>query len=171
MGERADEYRLSLLAEAEGVGEQDVIDFWVGEGAVPPETARDRLAEVALVAVAASGEIAGVSTVFLRWSAQLQTQMWHLREFVGRDHRHGWVARRLMRETRIHLEERFATGVDTRAPGLMAEVENEEVKRVWRDAVWEHVPPGKRYFFIGENAKGDHVRVLFFDGAPAPRPA
>jgi hypothetical protein len=167
----AEEFDFRLLAEADDVEEADVIAFWEREGAMSSEVAAERVKEVAFVATTPDGEIAGISTVFLRWTPQLRTEMWHLREFVGAEHRHSQVARRLMRETRVHVEELFASGKETRAPGILGEIENESVKKGWPLAVWEHpVSPGKRWFFLGENAKGDHLRVLFFDGARAPLP-
>jgi hypothetical protein len=167
----AEEFEFRLLSDADDVDEADVIAFWEREGAMTADVAAERVSEVAFVATDADGQIAGVSTLFRRWTPQLRTDMWHLREFVGRDHRHSQVARRLMRETRVHVEERFASGEDTGAPGILGEIENESVKTGWPLAVWEHpVSPGKRWYFLGENARGDHLRVLFFDGAKAPPP-
>ena len=93
--------------------------------------------------------------------------MWHIRTFVGRDHRRGALGTLLLRGTRQHLEQRFVSGADIRAPGIMLELENPEVKRAKNEAVW---PPGMRWTFIGENARKDHIRVCYFPGARAPLP-
>jgi len=164
-------YRLLHFAEADFVDEQAVIEFWEREQAVPRERARDRAREVAFVGVEQSGQVVAVSTVFMRRSSQLRSDMWHYRTFVGRDHRRSALALLLLRRTRQHLEQQFVSGVDTRAPGIMFELENPEVKRARTEAVWEHPgSPGKRWIFVGENAKGDHCRVYYFPGARLPPP-
>jgi hypothetical protein len=51
------------------------------------------------------------------------------------------------------------------------EIENPEVKAARSEAVWSaDWAPGVRYTFIGENEKGDHVRVHWFPGALVPPP-
>lgn len=164
-------YRVHHISEAEAVDEQAVIDFWEREGALLPETARERIAEVAFIAEEEPGRVVAVSTLVMVWSSRLRTDMWNLRAFVGRDHRRGALAIGLLRRTRQHLEQRFVSGVDTRAPGILLELENPEVKQARPEAVWEHpAAPGKRYVFIGENERKDHIRVHYFPGARAPLP-
>ena len=160
-------YRLIPLAEAGEIAEQDVIDFWVREDAMPEEVARKRVGEVGVVAIEA-GTLVAVSTVYLRHSERLRAQMWHLRAFVATEHRRSALAAHLVRENRQRLEDAYVSGEDTRAPGILMEVEN-PVLKAWNDAVWEvDWSAGKRYVFIGENEKGDHVRVYYFQGATLP---
>src|SRR4051794_5013322 len=61
--ELAPEYRIAPLAES-GASEQDVLDLWAREGAVPHDEATRRLDEVRLVATH-NGELVGVSSSFL----------------------------------------------------------------------------------------------------------
>jgi hypothetical protein len=56
--------------------------------------------------------------------------------------------------------------LDPRGIGIIYEVENEGLKRHFPLALW--LPT--EFTFIGENAKGDHVRVHYFPGALAPKP-
>lgn len=165
-------YRLVHFSEAETVDEDAVISFWEREGAISDERTRERVSEVAFVGVEEpGGRLVAVSTVFLRWSPQLRTEMWNLRAFVGRDHRRSALAILLLRRNRQRLEQRFVSGDDTRAPGMLIELENPEVKQARTEAVWEHPEtPGKRWTFIGENEREDHVRVHYFPGAHLPRP-
>ena len=67
---------------------------------------------------------------------------------------------------RDDLQERFVTRQDERGSGLLYEVENEGLKRHFPDALW--LPTD--FTFIGENERGDHVRVRYFPGALAPEP-
>lgn len=168
LGER---YRLLHFSEAEAIGEEDVIEFWEREQALPRDQARERVREVAIVALEERGRVVAVSTVFMRRSPQLRTEMWNYRTFVGREHRRSALGLLLLRRTRQHLEQQFVSGLDTRAPGVMFELENPELKQARTEAIWEHPgAPGKRWTFIGENTRGEHVRVYYFPGAVAPPP-
>jgi hypothetical protein len=57
------------------------------------------------------------------------------------------------------------SGADTRAAGIVFEVQNEGLKLI-NDATW--LPTD--FTFIGESRRGDHVRVHYFPGAVAPEP-
>jgi hypothetical protein len=165
-----DRYRVLLFEQANDVDEGAVIEFWSAEDAMPAATAQERVGEVIAVAQV-QGELVGVSTAYLSWSGQLRTPMWHYRTFVGAAHRRSMVAVALLRQTRFHLESQFEEGSDTRAPGIMVEVENVGLKTARMEAVWKTDWAGPiRWTFIGENARGDHVRVYYFPGALAPLP-
>lgn len=159
-------YRIDLFAEQQAVDEKAVIDFWAREGAVIGEGAERRVHEVLLIATHTDGELVGVSSAYLMRNLQLGMDLWHYRAFVARDHRLSNIAVNLGVIGRDHLERRFVTGQDTRAAGMIFEIENEGVKRRHNTAVL----PATDFVFIGENARGDHVRVRYFPGALAPEP-
>jgi hypothetical protein len=151
-----------------------VIDFWLREAAMPAETASKRVAELACVALDDDDGVVGVSTAYLAHNQQLRTTMWHFRLFVGATHRWENLSRHLLEGMTLRFQERFESGEDTRAPGALMEIENEGVKRRWNFGVW-HDPAvtewdGRKWpwHFIGENQRGDHVRVHWFPGAKAP---
>jgi hypothetical protein len=163
-------YRVTLFEEADGVDEGAVLEFWAAEQAMPAAAARERVGEVVAVALD-EGKLVGVSTAYLSRSPQLRTQMWHCRTFVGAAHRRSMLAVALLRQTRFHLESQFELGSDTRAPGIILEVENVDLKSARTEAVWTADWAGPiSWTFIGENARGDHVRVYYFPGALAPLP-
>jgi hypothetical protein len=171
-----DRYRVLAFADADEVDEQAAINFWLRQGAMSPEVASERIAQLACVAVDRDAGLVGVSTAYLARSEQLRTQMWHYRVFVGADHRAENISRHLLVQTTLGLQGRFVTGEDTRAPGMVMEIENEGVKRRWNFGVW-HDPAvtewdGRTWpwTFIGENRRGDHVRVHWFPGAEVPLP-
>jgi hypothetical protein len=89
--------------------------------------------------------------------------------FVAQAHRHSNVGRVLMMRGREFLERRFTSGADTRAEGVVMEIENEGLKLYFNKARWRAGPVEST--FIGENVRGDHVRVYYFPGALAPTPA
>ena len=157
-----------LFAETDEVDDQAVIEFWAREDAMPPETARERVGEVVSVALAVDegDRLVGVSTAYLDRSQQLRAQMWHYRTFVGSEHRRSMLAIALLRGTRFHLEQQFESGPDTRAPGIMLEIENVGLREARAEAVWKaDWAPDITWSFIGENQRKDHVRVYYFPGA------
>jgi hypothetical protein len=160
-------YRVELLAEQDAVDDQAVLDFWDREGAMAPEEAARRVREVLVVTTDEHGELVGVSSAYLDRSPQLAMDLWHFRSFVAERHRASDIALTQSLIGRDHLRTRFVTGEDTRAGGVVYEIENEALKRIFNHAIW---PFGLHFAFIGENERGDHVRVYYFPGALAPDP-
>lgn len=159
-------YRVDVFAEQTVVDERAVLDLWAREGVVIPEGPERRVAQVLIVATTTAGELAGLSTTYLAHNKQLRMNLWHLRTYVAVAHRMSNVSLALGRLARDHLSRRFVTGEDSRAAGLIYEVENEDLKRLVNYANW--ATSGFR--FIGENRRGAHVRVHYFPGAQAPPP-
>ena len=170
MSDRAEQYRaehpldpsvrIERFDESNVTGD-DVLELWQREAGVVGDEAHRRLGEVLLVAVDnPTGALTGIFTAGLRHSPQLGIDMWYARAFVAPSGRSLSVASHLLDRGRMLLEERFVRGEDTRAAGLWLDVENEGLKRSQPDAEW---PLG--YTFIGQNQRGDHVRVYYFPGA------
>ena len=160
-------HRIELFAEQDAVSEQDVIDLWIREGAMPLEEAHRRVSELHLVAIGDRGEPAGVTTRYLQRNAQLQTAMWHYRALAATEHRMSALTTWLAVTGRDDLERRFVGGEDRRAPGVIYEVENEFLKSYFPKAHW--MPTD--FLYIGDSPIGAHVRVHWFAGALAPEPA
>jgi hypothetical protein len=158
-------HRVELFAEQDAVSRQDVIDLWIAEHAMEPDEARRRAAEVFVIGTA-DGALAGLCTVFLKPNPQLGLACWHYRTFVTAAHRRGNLAQRMHLATRDRLSRRYASGEDTRGAGLIVEIEVPSLKRHHNDAVLQP----SDYTFIGENERGDHVRVHWFPGARTPAP-
>lgn len=164
---RIDEgYRVELFSEQDEVAPGAIVDLWEREDVVRGEEARRRIQEVHLIALHDEDGLVGVSSAYLRRNAQLDMDLWYYRAFVARAHRMSNVAVTLAMTGRDLLERRFLAGDDPRAQGAVYEVENEGLKRHFPHALW--LPTG--FTFIGENARGDHVRVRYFPGAKAPEP-
>ena len=164
-----DEYPLEDRFRIEPMGEtitaDDVLRFWSDEGAVPDENeARRRVHEVKLVAIERDAGLAGISTLYLRRNPQLGMDLWHYRTFVGRAHRHSNLAAQLIFRNRALMDERFVSGEDTRAEGMIFELENPGMKQYFNKALW--LPAN--FTFIGESEIGAHVRVHYFPGARVP---
>ncbi|MGA9370542.1 MAG: hypothetical protein WBV53_01700 [Solirubrobacterales bacterium] len=161
-----DRFRVEPLAESE-VTADDVLALWGREQAVPTQEAQRRVHEVELVAVLPDEGVVGVSTAYIQRNPRLGMDFWHYRTYVARSQRHSNLAGRLALAVRDHLEGRFVSGQDTRAAGMIFEIENEGLKTYFNRALWLPLD----FVFIGENQRGDHVRVHYFPGARVPAPA
>jgi hypothetical protein len=142
----------------------DVLALWAREGAVPEAEAKRRVHEVHLVATDREDGLVGISSAYLRRNEQLRMDLWYYRAFVARAHRMSSLAGALAVRGREILERRFVSGEDTRAGGIIYEVENPGLKRYFNKALW--LPTD--FTFIGENERGAHVRVHYFPGATVP---
>jgi hypothetical protein len=164
---RAAGYDVVRFAETAAVSGEDVIEFWEREGAVSGAEARRRVQEVSMVAITADSQVAAVSTAYLQRNEQLRMDLWYYRGYVGREHRHNSLASHFVIDGRDHLEQRFVSGEDRRGAGIIFEIENTGIRTFFNKGLW--VTSG--YWFIGENERGDHVRVHFFAGAEVPPPS
>jgi hypothetical protein len=159
----AEGYEIRRLGEPGATGE-DVLALWAREGAVPEEEARRRVSEVTLVGISPEGEAVAVSSLYLQLNPQLRMDLWHYRTFVGREHRHSGFAAQLIFTNRRLMDERYTSGEDRRAEGMLFELENEGMRKYFNRALW--LPAD--FTFIGENERGAHVRVHWFPGARLP---
>jgi hypothetical protein len=92
--------------------------------------------------------------------------LWFFRAFVAGAHRAGRIGWALTMVARDHLQQRFIGGQVTRGSGIATVVEHEGLKQRRDESVW--FP--SEFTFMGENERGDHVRVRYFSGAEAPPP-
>jgi hypothetical protein len=165
---RADErFRIEPLDESASVSPDDVLALWRREGVVADEAARRRIDQVHLVVVADNGDLVGISSIYLDQSKRLPMPLWAYRTFVASEHRQSMLAAHLYLQNLEVLERRFVSGEDTRAHGLIFELENDALMRSLNSAVW----PLTGTTFIGENPIGAHVRVRYFRGARVPLPS
>jgi hypothetical protein len=158
-------YRIQALTDDGGVTADDVLRLWMSEGVVPEDEARRRVGEVQLVGTDREAGVVGVSTVYLQRNPRLRMPLWHYRTYVARAHRESNLAGRLLFANRDLLEQRFISGADRRAAGMIFQLQNEGLKRHFNRTL---MPAD--FTFIGETQQGDHVRVHYFPGARVPKP-
>jgi hypothetical protein len=157
--------RIEVFAEQDRIDEQAVIDFWAREGAVQGEEARRRLGELHLVVGDEEGELVALTSAFATRNPKLGMDLWHYRGFVGASHRRTGIGVHISMAGRDDLRERYESGRDRRAGGVVYVVQNPALKRM-NNANW--LPPD--FTFVGEDQLGAHLRVHYFPGAPAPPP-
>ncbi len=160
------DYRIVPFAEQDAVSAGDVVDLWIREQALSPAEAQRRVGEIMLVAIDPRRRPVGISTAYLQHNAQLRAELWYIRAFVAHAHRSSTIAINLALEGRDHLIRGFVDGRDRRGLGLIYEIENEGLKRHFPQALW--LPTD--FLFIGENERGDHIRVHYFPSVLAPEP-
>jgi hypothetical protein len=112
------------------------------------------------------GELAGITTRYLQHNDQLGMVFWYGRTFVAPAHRSSLVASAMgTAGVEIAIRE-YVDGSDRRAAGVIAEVDNEHVKKVYDYAEW--MPT--EFYFVGLNHRGSHVMAHYFPGVAAPLP-
>jgi hypothetical protein len=156
-------HRIEPLAES-GVGSDDVLALWERERALPAAVAERRVHEVDLVAIDERDGLVAVSSSYLQRNRRLRMDLHHFRAYVAEEHRRSSLAFLLALRGRDHLEARYETGEDTRAAGILYEVENELLKRYRNEAHWAATD----FTYIGENENGAHLRIHYFPGARVP---
>lgn len=160
-------HRIELLSESQSVDGDGLVSLWTQEGALSAEQARERVPEVLFVAIDDEDGLVGVSTVKLMHIDRLRMDLWYYRTYVAREHRASSLAWLLMYFSIDHLRDRYVNGDDTRGAGIFMAVQNEGLKAARPKAIWAR----SRITFVGEDAAGAHLRVLYFPGSEAPAPA
>jgi len=158
-------FRIETLAESTATADA-VLALWTREGVVADDAARRRIDQVHLVALADDGELVGVSTIYLDRTPRMAMDLWQYRTYVASGHRQSSLAAQLYFRNLELLESRFVSGEDSRAQGLIFELENDQMMKGLNSAVW----PLTGTTFIGESPIGAHIRVRYFRGARLPPP-
>jgi hypothetical protein len=158
-------YRIDLFAEQDAFGPDDLIALWASDGRLREEEARRRIDEVLLVGGAPDGSLAAISTAYIARDPVLGLDLWNYRTLVASEHREANLAATMAVICRDHLEHLYVSGAETRAAGVLSEVHSAVLKRL-NLAEWRQTG----FTFLGEDARGSHIRIHYFPGAPAPPP-
>jgi hypothetical protein len=141
-----------------------ILELWAREGAVPEADAQRRVHQTLNVVIERDEGVIALSTAYVERSAQVGLDLWYFRTFVSRAHRNTHVATQLTMHNRDLLERRFSSGEDTRAVGVAFELQNEGMRKYINTAIWQPVD----FIFVGDNERGEPVRVHYFPGAQVP---
>lgn len=147
-------------------GNQELIDKamarWTDDGVISGEEAKKRAGQLLIVATSeADGTIAGMATTYLQTQAALRLPLWHMRAYVAPEFRKQEIGMQMLFATVDFHKSRYESGADRSGCGLYMEIENPYIKKYRNEAIW----PNSRLAFVGLNAKGDHCRVRYFNGA------
>lgn len=135
--------------------------FWQSQHAIAnADDAQRRLAQVAMIANAPDGEIAGVSTALPILPPRFGQPMYYFRAFVAPQWRTSKLVRDLTNRSCAALEA-FAGERGFPCIGVLLELENEGFYRALRKPVWWN----PRFYYAGVSERGLEVRVFYFAGA------
>lgn len=157
-----DQYSIELcLGKLDDKRLQQVADFLHSESALEdPQEAMQRAERTAALAYDSSGKLIGQLSAEARYVEQLHNRFWTVAVYISPDHRHFSLSRRMAREARDFLEQRFLAGEDPDIIGLFMVLQTRAYKQQRNSAI---TPDG--YIFIGRNRRGDNMRVCYFKGA------
>jgi len=139
----------------------EVIELWNTLGALPPNVnPQERVKQVVCV-IESDNRIIGVSTTKRVLIKQLNNNyFFNYRLLIHPEYRIPGLTEKLGKNTIERLENDFITG-KTDCIGMITLVENNEYKDHRKQAVW----PDTGFIYIGNSAKGHHLRVRYFKGA------
>ncbi len=141
---------------------QEIVEFWLAQGAVRDrDVALQRAKQVVFVARSEAGALVAVNTAYLQHNEQLDLSFYYVRAFVAEPARRSQLAVIMLRRLQKFFNELFQMGSLSPAVGLFLEVENPAIKKFRNEAIW----PTTKFVYMGRNARGDHQRAYYFDGA------
>lgn len=145
---------------------EDARRLWVESGAIANEkVVAQRLPQLCVLARKSSGALIGITTAFLQ--RRLGQRFYVMRMFVDEGARRNRIGFQLLHEVVQVLEQRFVSGQDRSAIGILFELENPDIQRAHPEAIW----PTTGFVYIGRTPHGDPVRVRYFQGAMIDQPS
>ncbi len=142
--------------------EAEVLAFWEECGLVRTETdLRKRAQQAILLARDIRRKVIGVATVFNTFVQRLNNHVYVYRTLVAPPFRKIGVAISMLQTARDFLNDRYREGIDRTCIGLMFILENPELGKQFKQAIW----PRTGFIFLGYNRKRQQVRIFYFDGA------
>lgn len=140
---------------------EEIIALWLNEHAMPENIARQRITEVAQIVRDSGDAVAGICTLYREHNIRLRMPLWYIRAFIGSKYRRSSIGFCLLHSTVDYMQDLYDRGEDQRAQGIFMEVENESLRRMAPQGLWGY----RRFAYIGNNARGEHMRVQYFNGA------
>lgn len=139
----------------------EIVQFWLEEGALPEERATDRVNQaIQILRSESGGPIIGICTAQIVYAKRVRSYLYNYRSFIGRTHRSHGLVRHLCISSYDLLNGDFVAGKQKLAIGVILDIENAQLQNI-APAVW----PTTKFVFIGLKDNGNHVRVRYFDGA------
>lgn len=135
---------------------QEVLRVWTDYFQMDAGEQQRRMDELVYVVRGADDQVIGISTAKQVFIKQFQNNFLAVRFMIIPGHRFPGLMSKLVMITRDYLEAKGGhLGV-----GLIALIENEEMKRALRAPV---LPSG--FVYAGNSAAGHHIRIYYFKGA------
>lgn len=153
---------IDVWQQASDQDREDARALWIEQGAIGDEAEiKERLSQLCVLARDANDKLLAITTAYEQQSQQLNNYFYAMRMFVGEDARRLQIGFHLLHKLIAALESRFVSGQQTRCIGVLFELENEAVQKARPQAIW----PTTGFVYVGNNAKGEHIRVRYFKDA------
>lgn len=138
----------------------DVVKIWNEFAGLDPAEAQRRLGELVMVAKTSTGQVVGISTAIKTYVQQIQNYVYVYRCFILPEFRAPALDTQMIVQTKNHLHKISKLDTDKKCVGIMVIVQNEILKKNWRQAVWR----GADMIYMGDTPQGDHMRIGYFKG-------
>jgi hypothetical protein len=147
------------LTESSSVKEA-VAKVWKNYFTMNEDETQLRAQQLVFIVRDEDGEIIGISTAYKVYIKQLRNFLYAVRFMILPQYRIPGLLPQLVTKTREFLESIHDKDHTERCIGLIALIENEEMKKKIRAAI---LPSG--FVYIGNSGAGHHIRVYYFKGA------
>jgi len=141
--------------------------FWIENGALGEPLARERAAELVVVAENTQGALCGVSTAAVRHVPQLGFPCFYYRQFIAPRHRSLHLAREILAESVRAMASDSRITLPDGPKGVWVESQNAKLERIIRDLVWR--VREFDFVFFGRSSEGHVMRVCYFPGQRLPQ--
>jgi hypothetical protein len=139
----------------------EVVKIWTERAGLDRAEAERRLGELVLLARSTAGQIVGISTAIKTYVPQIQNHVYVYRCFILPEFRAPALDTQMIVQSKHHLQQVSKSEMDQKCVGIMVIVQNEILKKNWRQAVWR----GADMIYMGDTPQGDHMRIGYFKGA------
>lgn len=145
--------------------QNEIIQFWVGEGVLPEAVAQERVHQVIQVLRQnESKAIIGLVSGQLKYIDAMKMHFYSCRGFVKEAYRSKGLFIKTFRDSYYLLNQDYVSGKNTQASGVFVNIENPLLKN-HNQAIWWGGDKGEvPYFFMGYSAQGHHIRIAYFTG-------
>lgn len=139
----------------------ELVALWTNSAGLSQEQARQRLDELILFVRNGAGQIVGVATAVKTYYQQIQNYVYAYRCYIQPESRAPALDTQMLVRAKQHLQERCNQETESRCVGILTIVENEVIKKNWKQAVWL----GADMIYIGNTPEGHHIRIGYFQNA------
>src|SRR5690349_3228686 len=128
----------------------EVMKIWTEFAGLDQVESQRRLAELVMVAKENTGKVIGVSTAVKTYVQQLQNYVYVYRCFILPEFRAPALDTQMIVQSKKHLHQISKSEKEKKCVGIMVVVQNETLKKNWRQAVWR----GADMMYMGDPTKG-----------------
>lgn len=139
----------------------EVVKIWTESAGLDQNEAQRRLTELVMVVKDNRGKVVGISTAVKSHVPQLQNYVFLYRCFILPEFRAPALDTQMIVRSKNYLHQVSKSEMEKKCVGIMVIVQNEILKKNWRQAVWR----GADMMYIGNTPNGDHMRIGYFKGA------